>query len=374
LAARNALRRPARLALTLALLTAGGVMSITAYNVKRAYEANIARMPEMWHYDVDIRLTQPEPVALAARLATVPGVRVAEPWGYGTAALDRLGAIDLVHTYPDQGHGSFPVWGVPPHSSLVDLPVLAGRWLVPEDPGAIVVGKTAGRRVGDSLELSFDGERSTWTVVGVVDSVPSLGGYVSAAAFARATHTEGKARTIRVAVDGDLGEAIGRIERALADQGAAIDGTATFGLMQAAMDAHVLILVRAAVMLSAIIALIGLVGLGAAASIGIIERTREIGVMKTIGATNPRVFRLVLGEAMLVGLASWVASAALSLPLTAVIDRYLSSLGFLGARFVVSPGAMIGWLAVVVVGSAVATLAPARRAARLTVREALAET
>jgi putative ABC transport system permease protein len=279
-----------------------------------------------------------------------------------------------VHTYPDQGHGSFPVWGAPPQSPLIDLPVISGRWLVPGDRDAIVVGKTAGRRVGDSLALSFDGERSTWTVVGVVDSLPAAGGYVTAAAFARATHTEGKARLIRVAADGDLGAVIGRVERELADQGAAIDGTATFGMMRAAMDAHVLILVRAALALSALIALIGLVGLGAAASIGIIERTREIGVMKTIGATNPRVFRLVLGEAMLTGLASWVASAVLSLPLTAVIDRYVSSLGFLGARFVVSPGAMLGWLAVVVAGSAIATLAPARRAARLTVREALAET
>jgi putative ABC transport system permease protein len=378
LAARNAIRRPARLALTLALLTTGGVLSITAYNLKRAYEANIARMPEMWHYDIDIRLTEPQPIALAARLAAVPGVRAAEAWGFGAAARAQHGPIDVVHTYPDQGHGSFPVWGAPPGSSLVDLPVISGRWLVPEDRDAIVVGKTTGCRVGDSVELSFDGARSTWTVVGVVDSIPPAGGYVSAAAFAQATHTEGTARVLRIAATagarGDLNALVDRIERELADQGVAIDGTTTFGMIRGAMDAHVLILVRAALLLSALIAVIGLVGLGAAASIGIIERTREIGVMKTIGATDARVFRLVLGEAMLVGLASWIASSALSLPLTAVLDRYVSSLGFLAARFVVSPGAMLGWLAVVVAGSATATLAPARRAARLTVRDALAET
>jgi len=50
--ARDALRRPGRLALSLSLLTAGGVIATTAFNVKRAYEANLERMPEMWHHDL----------------------------------------------------------------------------------------------------------------------------------------------------------------------------------------------------------------------------------------------------------------------------------------------------------------------------------
>jgi putative ABC transport system permease protein len=378
LAARNALRRPARLALTLALLTAGGVMSITAYNVKRAYEANLTRMPAMWHHDLDLRLSEPAPIALAAQIAAIPGVRVAEPWGMAPAAFARHGQLDLVHTYPDQGHGSFTVWGAPVPSTLVDLPVVAGRWLVPGDSDAIVISTQLKRAVGETLELSFDGAHSTWTIVGVVDTLPSGGGYVTGAAFARATHSEGKASTLRVATtarsDRELAAITGDIEREIARRGAAIDSIATFAMLQRAMDGHVLVMVRAGLVLSAILALVGLLGLAAAASIGILERTREIGVMKAIGATNPRIARLILGEAMLIGVASWAASAVLTLPLTALVDGFLSSTGFLSARFVVSPGAIAGWLVIVALGSTLATLAPARRAARLTVREALAET
>jgi len=135
----------------------------------------------------------------------------------------------------------------------------------------------------------------------------------------------------------------------------------------------VLVLARAAVLLSVIIALVGLVGLAATIGISVVARTREIGMMKAIGANDGRIFRLIVGEALLVGIASWLASVVLTLPLTAAIDRFLSSLGFLGARWVVSPGALAGWLAVVTLGSIAAAAMPARRAARLTVREALAE-
>jgi putative ABC transport system permease protein len=132
-------------------------------------------------------------------------------------------------------------------------------------------------------------------------------------------------------------------------------------------------MVRASFFLAGIIVLIGLLGLAATVGIGVIARTREIGMMKAVGATDRRIFRLILGEAVLVGAASWAPTVLLTLPVTFAIDSFLTRQGFLSARFVVSPGALAGWLAVVLVGSALAALAPARRAARLTVREALAE-
>jgi putative ABC transport system permease protein len=376
MAARDALRRPAQLALTLALLITGGVLSSTAFNVKRAYEANIERMPRMWHHDLDIRLSEPAAVALAAQLAALHGIRIVEPWGFAMAASARDGT-DVVRTYPDQGHGAFPVWGVPVPSRLIDLPLVEGRWLAADDRDAMVVSSMTNRHVGETLDLSLRGVPSRWRVVGVVDTVPAGGGYVTDAAFARATHTEGLARTLRVATSAvsrdELHAITAAIEREITDQGARVDAITSSATMRDAMDAHVFLLVRAAIVLSAIVALVGLLGLGAAIGISVLSRTREIAMMKAVGATNPRIFRLVLGEAALVAVASGLVSAALTLPVTAAVDSFLSRLGFLSATFVVSPGALAGWLVAVVLGSLVAALAPARRAARLTVREALTE-
>jgi putative ABC transport system permease protein len=371
-AARNALRTPVRLALATSLLVAGGVMTMTAFNVKRAYEVNIDRMPAMWHYDVDLWLTGALPADLARVLAAVPGVRVVEPWGVASAAWPRADGLDVIHTYPDQGHGSFRVYGAPPDTTLATLPLVAGRWLVPGDTDAIVM--SSGRSVGDRVDLVLDGATTRWTVVGIVDVLPPGGAFVSEAALAQATHAA--PRLFRVAFAS--GASAAQVTRALVDAlgaaGAHLASVAPFGTFRSALDDHVLVLTRAAIALAAIIALIGLLGLGAAMGISVLERTREIGVLKAIGAGDRRVFRLVVGEAVAIGAASWVVASVLVIPATYALDRALSGQGFLAATFVISPLALAGWLAVVLVGSAAASFLPARRAARLTVREALAET
>lgn len=72
---------------------------------------------------------------------------------------------------------------------------------------------------------------------------------------------------------------------------------------------------------------------------------------------------------------SWVLAVLISLPLTWLVEDLIGRLGFLAPLpFVVAPAAMLGWLGLVGLGGTLATLLPAQRAARLTVRAALAET
>jgi putative ABC transport system permease protein len=374
-AARNALRTPVRLALATSLLVAGGAMAMTAFNVKRAYERNVARMPAMWHYDVDLWLREPAPAALAGELGGVAGVRAVEPWAFRAAGPVRADGLDLAHTYPDQGHGRFRVYGVPPATTLATLPLFAGRWLTATDRDAIVLGKARGAAVGDRVALSLEGEATRWTVVGVVDALPDGNGFVTAEAFAAATHAPASARLFRVAFapGADRAQATAGLVRVLDHAGAAVELIEPFSLMRAALDDHVLVITRAAVVLAAIMALVGLFGLAAAMGVSVLERTREIGVMKAIGAGDRRIFRLIVGEAVVIGAASWAIATGLVLPATYALDGVLSAQGFITAAFVVSPLAIAGWLVAAVAGSAIASFVPARRAARLTVREALAE-
>src|SRR5205823_1436122 len=118
--------------------------------------------------------------------------------------------------------------------ALLDLPLIDGRWLVPGDRDAIVVGAAAGRRVGEVLHLSFDGVASDWTVVGVVDALPASGGYVTDTAFAAATHTDGTTRELRVATTArspdELRAIAGRVEHELAQRGAIVSAVIPFGM------------------------------------------------------------------------------------------------------------------------------------------------
>jgi putative ABC transport system permease protein len=106
----------------------------------------------------------------------------------------------------------------------------------------------------------------------------------------------------------------------------------------------------------------------------VLERTRELAVMKTLGATRGRLINAVLTEAQLIALASVVAAIALALPLTALLDAMIGSLGFVAPLpFSVSPPAMVAWLLLVMAVSLGAAWLPARRAAGLRVAQALVQ-
>ncbi len=108
-------------------------------------------------------------------------------------------------------------------------------------------------------------------------------------------------------------------------------------------------------------------------SINVIERTREIGVMRAVGASNAAVRGVVIIEGIILGLISWAIGALLAYPIMLLLNRQV---GFVLIRSlppdVYSWNGLFLWLAVVLVVAALASLLPAQRAARLTVREVLA--
>src|SRR6185369_7404017 len=131
-------------------------------------------------------------------------------------------------------------------------------------------------------------------------------------------------RLFRVALVPGASHVTPALREALDRAGAHVASIAPFGTLRSALDDHVLVLTRAAIALAALIALIGLLGLGAAMGISVLERTREIGVLKAIGAGDRRVFRLVVGEAVAIGAASWLIASILVIPATYALDHALS--------------------------------------------------
>lgn len=383
MAARNALRRPGRFALTVGLLAASGAIALVALNVERGYRRTVEIIPETVHADLDVHLAEPaEPASLIAELRRVPGVEAVEAWGQSAAVLDpRAAPFFVVHTYPDQGHGSFAVLAPPDGTRMVSYPLVAGRWLRPDDEDGIVLDRNRaselGVHVGDTVGVAFPAARARLTLVGIVDVIPPMAAFVTPATLTRYAHDGGQTRLFRVAAPGrsekELLELARTIGHGLGAAGVTVAGVTPLFLLSAAIDAHFVLLERAVLFLAALIVAVGLAGLGAAIGVSVAERTREIGAMKAVGATGGRIFQLFVGEAVLVGVTSWVVAAAIALPLTAVVESVLARMGFLVPAYVISPAALAGWLGVAVAGSVLAAFVPARRAARLTVKQALAE-
>jgi putative ABC transport system permease protein len=383
-AVRNALRRPARLALTVALLSAGGAMFMTALNVSNGWERNIAKVYETRHYDVEVRFHEPQSTSVAQRVLEVPGVATVEAWGYSPAAFARPGAIDIVRTYPDRGHASFAMMAPPADTRLVSFPVLAGRWLRSDDTDAVVLNHAAAAqvpqlRVGDRIDLSIDGKPTPWRIAGIVEEIGSMGiAYVTDRVFARIEGTEGQARMLRVATQAGSAQArtevIRAIERRLADDGVSVETAVPLAELRTAMADHIVLLIRSLVAMAIVMATVGMLGLSSAMGVSVLERTREFGVMKTIGATPARIMKLVVGESFFIGMLSWVLALVLALPLTWLVDTLVGRLGFVAPLpVVIAPSSAMIWLLLVGMVSLIATLVPARRASQLSVAQALVQ-
>ena len=125
--------------------------------------------------------------------------------------------------------------------------------------------------------------------------------------------------------------------------------------------------------MAVIIALVGGVGLSGVLALNVLERRREIGVMRSIGASNWQVIRLYVGEGMLLGIVSWLIALPLSIPAAWFLATQGLSFALqtqLVYRFTIT-GAVL-WLLVIIVLALFASVLPARGAARVSVRESLA--
>ena len=133
------------------------------------------------------------------------------------------------------------------------------------------------------------------------------------------------------------------------------------------------VIVSLLLVMAFLLALVGGLGLMGAMSINVLERTREIGVLRAIGATNRAVTQVFILEAVGIGVLSWVMGAALAIPMTLGLNAAVGN-AVMGQplTYAYSMQGMWLWLAVVVVLSVLASFIPARNASRLTVREVLA--
>jgi putative ABC transport system permease protein len=382
LAIRNTFRRRGRLALALAMLAAGGGLFMTALNARDGWLAIAERIKTDRFYHADFRLIGPVPTdRIAAALASVDGIRTFEVWGYNQTAFAQEGRIDVMRTYPDRGHGSFSLFGVPPQTEMIRFPVLQGRWLAEGDVDAVVLtqrtfAEIPGARIGDRILLSIAGRPAAWRLVGVVQEVGGGGGYVSSAGYAKATGLAGAGGDIRLIASGRTAEERDRVvraaERALDEAGIGLERSMPLDRQYAAMLGHMEVPARMLIAASLVIVLVGGLGLASMMTVNVLERTREIGVMKAIGAVPATVVKIVAGEALFIGAASWILAVAISLPLTRVLGPAARSAHGASLPFTVSISAAAIWLGLVLVIAVAASAAPASRAARLVVREALA--
>jgi putative ABC transport system permease protein len=383
---RNMVRRRIRFALLVGLLTAAGGLFLGGANALTGLYAlqDQAAAQQTWDAEVDLAGFADARTVTSA-VSALPGVDSVETWSMLPTTVTReADNVEVTATYPDQGHGSRFLAAVPPTTKMVDAPLETGRWLRPGDTNAVVLNRGAAgglvpdTKIGDTVALTVDGQRTTWQIVGFVrQKFAGPSAFVTTEGFAQATGHPGQANRVEIGAHDHFPTAQAAVaeaaRQALTNAGTAVQLAMPVGRLAAAIDGHVYAAGWTLLVIAIVIAVVGYLGMASTMSTSVLERTREFGIMHAIGATPAAVRRIVAAEGLFTALASGLLAIPLALAITTGLNQMIGRMidgDPLPLR--ISWPATTIWLTAILAGALLATLAPARRAARLTVRQALA--
>lgn len=377
LSLRNAFRRQLRLALTLFTLVLAGAVFIGVYNLWASFDKAINEISRYVLSDINISFDHAyrrDKVAPVAR--SIPGVRAVEGW------LEYGGTLVV----PGEEAGRQVLFFAPPSdSTLIDPVIASGRWLTPADENAVVIGGQfqsviPGTKVGDTLTIKIDGAETTWRIVGIYAIVGNVNPpllYVNYEYISRLIDRPEQIQSLRIltsahdlasekAVNTDLQTRLGEL-------GVRITGTQLGANAIAQQKGTTDIFVYFMLVMAVLVALVGGLGLTGTMSINVLERTREIGMMRAIGASNADIQGIVITEGVVIALVSWLVSIILSFPITMVLTAGVGMAVLSGPMPpVFGTTGIFVWLGGIVLIGTLASAIPAHRASSLTVRDALA--
>jgi len=375
LAARNALRHKGRLALTLFVLILGTALFISVISVNSSVNVTLDKFLNYHQYDVSVEMARPYRIEEMEAIAyQLPMVQDVESWTI--SGVKRL-------REDDQESNIYRLYAIPVNSKFINPQVIKGRWLLEGERYEIVINSDVfdeepDLEIGDEINYEINGYETKGLLVGVVrtDSQgPSV--YIHNRDYADITNTRGKATHIQIVADAQGRERQADIEKTLfttyETAGMEIVETKTSGQINQRNHLMFTIIIAVLIMMALLLAGVGGLGLSTTMNINILERVREIGVLRAIGASNFAVKKIILVEGLFIGVISWLIGTLVSVPVSFVFSEQVGlSLIKVPLIFNYSIFAMVLWLFAILLIAIFASLGPAQRAEKLTIREVLA--
>lgn len=371
---RNTFRRKGRLTLTLITLSLATTIFISIFSIRASLQQTLDDALNFFDYDVQVVFDQGYRVSpIQQQVENIPGVNAVETWGFGSVRRIR----------PDDSESdSIIVYAPEPDSEMLHVTIVDGRWLEEGDTNAVVINTDVLRNeddinVGDMITLNIEGKESDFEVVGIVRGLMTgTNAFINFDYFGRVTNSIDKAQVVLMRFDNrtpenqmELGQAI---EESYRRSGFRVQQMQTIAQVRTLISGIFNVIILFLLFMALMLGIVGGLGLMGTMSINVIERTREIGVMRAIGASDGAVLRIVLLEGVIIGLMSWVIGGLLAIPASYFLTETVGTILLQASpSYVFSISGAILWLFIVMFLAGVASYIPARSASKLTIREVL---
>jgi putative ABC transport system permease protein len=378
----NMFRRKGRLLLTQLVLITAGAAFLMVMSLNSSISYTMDNIFARQQYDTMILFRENQRAGRVMALAApMQGVEKSELRLVQSASMYLSGQL-----IKEAGIGT-NIEGIPAESDFFKPLIVAGRWILPGDGRVVVLTRETAQKnyikVGDIVTLNL-GElgKDQWQVIGIYEPV-FVGGFSSDTIYApldalyKATKKFNQGTYLYVRTTSHTAEATTAITTQLKNlyenHGLKVVQSQTQPDLRKTDDYQFNIVISMMLSLSVIVAIVGGIALMGALSIGVIERTKEIGVLRAVGARSRTILGIFIMEGMLQGMLSWFVAIPISLLAGPAASNALGQAMF-GANLDYQYNWLaVGiWLVMILVVSALASILPARSATRISIRDSLA--
>lgn len=382
----NLFRRKGRLLLTQSVLITAGTMFIMVLTLSNSINTTLENELARRGYDLRAAFRGAYRIERVQSMALqVPNVAEAEAWYTITATVLQDGK-----RIEDTAGLGAELFGVPVGSQMYRPNVTRGRWLNPDETGrvAVVSQGTAdfnNLAVGDLITTDMAAVgKAEWLVIGTYQAIapePFATDpiYVPEPALVKATSRINQARQILVraedASEGATEQMLRELRSTYEERNIGLNMFTTRTKAQEREYAYNQFNIVTSLLLglAGVMGMVGGIGLMGSLSISVVERTREIGVLRAIGAEDQTVMGMFVMEGLLQGIISWLLAVPLSFLIAQPVALALGEIMLDTALdFAFNYTAVALWLAVIILLSIFSSVLPARNASRIAVRESLA--
>lgn len=358
LSIRNSLRNRGRLSITILTMALGVAIFSTGFNVRQSLWELLSSLDKELQYDVQIvlneQITKEQAIAPFKGIANVVSI---DTWQKGRGQLiANLASTDK----------AIAIEALPYNTTLLKPKIIKGQWLSKSKTLEVVLnqqawGLTDFITIGKDFDLMIQDTIISVKLVGIVEQFAVAKVYVDLEKFDALFNPTNLINTLTFVAKNQEYEKIDTlkkaIEKAITPSPLEVRSVVSHAESVRVVYAHLNIILSSIVLLSFLILLVSAIGMASAMSINIVERTREIGIMRAIGATPKMIFTLFVKEGLFISCFSILIGLIFSYPLSkmaaiffgnlilgeeTILQYAFSPLGFFITIFVTI---FFGWLA-----------------------------